>query len=221
MGEEKERPSSPGVSNPALLGSGDATSVLLGLLASVQETLGRERNEAPGLCDELLSQPVSVQLGLVSLDRRFHTWGVCELLLTRSQETLDAPTPAGPADPGHLASLALAASEELDLERHAPALVKDLRAKIWACIGEARRQTGDLPGAEEALRAAGSCLAYGTGDLLVEARLLEFEAAVRAAHGRTGEALALLDQAAARYSEVNEAQLQERVLRTKERVMAE
>lgn len=220
MGEEKERrPSSAAASPPVLLGTGDGTGALLGRLAGAREALDRERQDAPQLCAELLAQPEEVRLGLVSLDRRFHTWGVCELLLARSQEALDQHAP-DPAAPGHLAALALAASEELDLERHAPALIKDLRAKTWACIGESRRQAGDLPGAEEALRAAGSCLAYGTGDLLVEARLLEFEAAVRATQGRTGEALALLDQAAARYSEVHETQLQERVLRRRDQVLA-
>ena len=97
-------------------------------------------------------------------------------------------------------------------------MVGDLKARAWAAAGEARRLQGDLAGAEEALRAAAACLAHGTGDLLVEARLLEFEAAVRRAQGRGGEAAALLKQAAARYRQVGETQLLERVLAEREAV---
>ena len=80
-------------------------------------------------------------------------------------------------------------------------MVEDLKARAWAAAGEARRRQGDLAGAEAAVRAAASRLAHGTGDLLVEARLLEFEAAVRRDQRRGGEAAALLKLAAARYRE--------------------
>ncbi len=46
----------------------------------------------------------------------------------------------------------------------------------------------------------------------MEARLLEFEGALRREQGRTGEAAALLKMAAARYRESGEMQLFERAL---------
>jgi hypothetical protein len=213
MGEDDEgRPASLSVSDPAAPDSGDGTGVLLERLAKIRETLGRERSEAPARVEELLGQPDEARLGLASLSPRFHTWGVCELLLIRSQ----ACEETDPAAAGHLARLCLAASEELAATSHATAVVKDLRAKAWAGVGEACLHAGDRDGASEALRAAATCLAYGTGDLLVEARLLEFEAAVRADQGRKGEAEALLDQAAERYREICEPAYLERVLRRKE-----
>lgn len=222
MGEDdtQQRPACLSVPDPALPESGEGTGTLLERLAQVRTSLHRQRSEAPRLCEELLAQPREVQLGLVSMDPRYHTWGVCELLLARSQEAEPEGTEGTAEDAGHLARLALAASEGLEEQQHAPALVKDLRARSWAGVGEDRRRTGDLAGAEEALRAAGTCLAYGTGDLLVEARLLEFEAAVRADQGRSGEAVALLDQAADRYQEIRETRLLDRVLKKKEEVLA-
>ncbi|HEX2645483.1 MAG TPA: hypothetical protein VHU81_20960 [Thermoanaerobaculia bacterium] len=215
MGENDEgRPASLSVTDPTASEGGEGTGALLERLARVRETLGRERSEAPGRVDELLEQPEEVRLGLASLDPRFHTWGVCELLLLRSQAVGETDRLAA----GHLARLCLAASEGLAAGSHATAVVKDLRAKAWAGVGEACLQTGDREGADEALRAAATCLAYGTGDLLVEARLLEFEAAVRADQGRAGEAEALLDQAAERYREICETADLERVLRRKERL---
>jgi hypothetical protein len=98
-------------------------------------------------------------------------------------------------------------------------VVEDLKARAWAAAGEARRRQGDLAGAEEALRAAAGCLAHGTGDLLVEARLLELEAVLRRAQGRAGEAAALLKLAAARYRESGEVKLLERALAARDELL--
>jgi hypothetical protein len=107
---------------------------------------------------------------------------------------------------GRLAALALTGADLVDRTRHAPPVVEDLKARAWAAAGEACLRQEDLPGAEDALRAAAGCLAQGTGDLLVEARLLEFEALVRRQQGRSGEAAALLKMAAARYREIGESE---------------
>jgi hypothetical protein len=192
-------------------GVGGARALLAGL-SRVWSELDRERAAAPRLMGELLALPLELREKRLRRDPRFHTWGVCELLLAKSLEAEE------PAAAGSLAALALAGTERLDPERHPPPVVSDLRARAWAAFGEARRRQGDLGGAEEALRAAAACLAHGTGDLLVEARLLEFEAAVRRTQGRGGEAAALLKQAAARYRQVGETQLLERVLAEREAI---
>ena len=59
------------------------------------------------------------------------------------------------------------------------------------------------------------------GDLLVEARLLEFEAAVRRDQGLQGEALALLKRASTRYLEAHEFRLLSRVLGKREQLLRE
>jgi hypothetical protein len=191
---------------------GGGARALLASLSRVRSALDRERAAAPRLAGELLALPLERREERLLRDARFHTWGVCELLLAKSLEAGE------PAAAGSLAALALAGTERLDPVLHPPPVVGDLRARAWATLGEARRRQGDLGGAEEALRAAAACLAQGTGDLLVEARLLEFEAAVRRAQGRAGETAALLKQAAARYRQVGETQLLERALAEREAI---
>jgi hypothetical protein len=188
---------------------------LLAALSRARSELDRERAAAPALVAELLAPPPEQRGERLRRDPRFQTWGLAELLLTRSLEAQDAAEAAG------LALLALAGVERLNPERHPAPVTGDLKARIWAAAGEARRRQGDLAGAEEALRAAAACLALGTGDLLVEARLLEFEAAVRRTQGRAGEAAALLKQAAARYRQVGETQHLERVLAERESILKE
>jgi len=202
--------------SPALLlrDDGGGADALLASLSRLRTALDRERAEAPALAAELLALPPEERGERLRRDGRFHTWGVCELLLARS---LEAGTE--PAEAGALATLALAGADRLDRERHAAPVVEDLKARAWAAAGEARRRQGDLAGAEEALRAAAGCLAHGTGDLLVEARLLELEAVLRRGQRRAGEAAALLKLAAARYRESGEVKLLERALAARDEIL--
>jgi len=189
-------------------------------LSRARQSLERERASAPELLAELLAGPSAGQPCRIAVDPRFQTWGIAELLLARSQTLLaasaDDVAPAiHPAEAGRLGHLALAVAGLLR-EHHPVPLVQDLRARAWASVGEASLAAGDLPGAAAALRSAAACLAHGTGDLLVDARLLEFEAAVRAAQGSPGDAIALLKQAAARYRKLNEPCHLARVLARRE-----
>ncbi|HEX7182616.1 MAG TPA: hypothetical protein VF756_12300 [Thermoanaerobaculia bacterium] len=214
----KDDPAGPAGPKPdldALLERLGGTGPLLERLARAQAALDRERADAPGLCSELLALPREQQPERAAGDPRFHTWGLSEELLRRGLETAEAD----PREAARLAELALTASARLDAELHATPLLQDLEARIWACLGDVRLRTGDLPGAEEALREAALRLARGTGDLLVEARLLEFEAAVRKAQARPREAAALLKQAEARYREVNEPEMAARVRRERDQLL--
>ena len=190
---------------------------LLAALERARAALDRERAAAPALAAELLALPAAAALERIGREARFQTWGLCELLLAESAGA--ATVDPGGTEAARLASLALAGAEHLDPARHAAAVVADLKARAWAALGEARRRAADLAGAEEALRAAAACLSRGTGDLLVEARLLEFEAAVRRGQGRQGEAAALLKLAAARYRESGEAEHLQRVLAEREDIL--
>jgi len=193
---------------------------LLAVLKRVRSTLDRERAAAPAFCDELLALPPAAALEGIRREDRFQTWGLCELLLAKSAELISAdPNTMDPARAGHLASLALAGAEKLDPGRHAAAVVADLKARAWAALGEARRLAADPAGAEEALRAGAACLSHGTGDLLVEARLLEFEAAVRRGQRRYKDAAAVLKLAAARYREAGETERLERALAEREDIL--
>lgn len=218
-------PRAPGPAVERDGGGAARAAPLLDRLAEVRSTLARERDAAPSLWLELALLPAGERLARVAGEPRFQTFGLCELLLSQAAAVAAAvavpradppPVPAGEA--GDLAALALAAAERLDGVVHAAPVVADLKARAWAEIGEARRAVGELPAAEEALAAAAACLAHGTGDLLVDARLLEFEAAVRADQGRPREAAALLRQAAARYTQVNEPELAARAAGRREAI---
>lgn len=214
MAEDHRRARAPQAAEPNLSllleEGGEGAGSLLESLDRLRSALDREHAEAPALAAELLALPREAREDRLRQDSRFHTWGLAELLLARGAEAGTDPM-TDPVDAGHLAghlaALALAIADLLDRSRHAPPVVEDLKARIWASAGEARLRQGDLPGAEEALRSAAACLAQGTGDLLVEARLLEFEAQARRSQGRNGEAAALLKMAAARYRETGESEL--------------
>lgn len=193
---------------------GDARS-LLERLARTQAALDRERTEAPVLCARLLALPAGKQEDELRAEPRLQTWGVCEVLLERSL----AATEADAAESGRLAALVLTASALLSEALHVAPVVQDLEARAWALVGESKLQAGDLPGAEQALQEGAARLGHGTGDLLVEARLLEFEAGVRRHQGRTSEAAALLKQAESRYREANEHHLAARTHRKRDQVL--
>ncbi|HEX3552332.1 MAG TPA: hypothetical protein VIA62_03785 [Thermoanaerobaculia bacterium] len=213
MAEDDRSGRGLGIAEPAGPESAPANS-LLAALERLRSALDRERAEAPALGAELLALPAEAALERIDREARFQTWGLCELLLAQSAGAGEA------GEAAHLATLALAGAQRLDPARHAAAVVEDLKARAWAALGEARRRAADLAGAEEALRAAAACLSHGTGDLLVEARLLEFEAAVRRGQGRQGEAAALLKLAAARYRETGEAEHLKRVLAEREGILS-
>jgi hypothetical protein len=205
-----------------------ATCPLLAVLEQVRSALDGERAAAPAFFAELVALPPEVALERIRRESRFQTWGLCELLLATSTELAavdpDAADPVAPdsvvaATAAHFAALALAGAERLDPSRHAVAVVADLKARAWAAVGDARLHAADLAGGEVALRAAATCLSHGTGDLLVEARLLEFEAAVRRGQGRYKEAAAVLKLAAARYRETGEAERLERALAEREEIL--
>jgi hypothetical protein len=181
---------------------------LLEHLARVQALLAREREEAVRLCEELLALPREQQAEAVRSDPRFRTWGICESLLLQSADPQIAP-----AEEERLALLALQAA----------AVVRDLQAWAWGCVSRARLRADVLDGpdgAERALTEAAAHLAHGTGDLLVEARLLEREAMLRQRQGHPREAAALLRQAESRYREIGEDGLADLARSTRERLLA-
>lgn len=188
---------------------------LLELLARAQQRLDHERAGAPALCAELLEVPAGQREERAAADPRFHSWGVCEELLRRCAMLQESD----PATAAHLAALVLSLTPRLGGAHDAP-VVQDLEARAWACAGTARLRQSDVHGAEQALREGALRLARGTGDLLVDARLLEFEAAVRENQGALRAAIGLLRQAESRYREIGESGLAARARATRERLLA-
>ncbi|HXU34148.1 MAG TPA: tetratricopeptide repeat protein [Thermoanaerobaculia bacterium] len=156
-----------------------------------------EAREAEDLLAELDRMPFDEQHCAVRDRDELHTWGLCQLLLSRSRrEALEDPGRA--VDAAELAvQIALQLGPAYDT-----AWVLDLQARAYGCLGNARRVLGELRSAEDAFRLAeGQKALSGTGNLRIEAELLVLKAALRRDQRRFGEALGLIDRAITIYRE--------------------
>jgi hypothetical protein len=183
-------------------------------LYGLREALARERAEAPLLEARLAGFPLHLQAAEVAADPCYRSWGLCERLLERSAACQEAD--AGEAE--RLASLALAVAERLAGSIHPAPVVDDLTARCWVRAGAARRSSGDLATAIEALAAARDRQLAGTGDPLVEAAVLELEAALARDHGRLAESAAGLRRVAGIYLETRQTHLLAPALRDSSRL---
>jgi tetratricopeptide (TPR) repeat protein len=169
-------------------------------LGPVEDLYVKERAEAPCLYTALTQYPIGRRILLVRNCRRFHTWGFCEILLSRSQEQ-------NFQDPSLGESTALLAVEVLDhLEpaAYGSESLEDLRARAWAYVGNSRRVTADLQGAEEAFTFAFSFLRLGTGEPMERALLLDLNASLLTKQHRFSRALSYLRRSVAIFLELGE-----------------
>ena len=165
-----------------------------------------ERAAAPGLVDEILRLPREERAGHVG--HRYRTLAVCELLIERSFEE-------GFEDPPRsveIAELAILLAERLDAEHYGHAVVQDLRARAWAYLGNARRISSDLLGAEQALAHAEALAEEGSADPLEEARLLDLKASLLSDQGWFEKAAETLGVVIDIYEEVRDPHRQGRAL---------
>ncbi|HSN85458.1 MAG TPA: hypothetical protein VL025_01820 [Thermoanaerobaculia bacterium] len=174
-----------------------------------------ERRAAPGLVAELLERPASGRTERVRAERRFQTLAVCELLIEKSFETGFGDSLEAQA----LAWLGLQVAELLDPETYGPSVVRDLAARAWAYLGNARRLAFDLTGAEEALARAEEIAETGSADPLEEARILDFKASLLSDQGRFEQAAELLDIVIDIYGSLKEGHLRGRTLISKGAVL--
>lgn len=159
-----------------------------------------EGRQAGDLWDRLADLPYEVQIRAIDADEEFHTWGLCQLLLQKSREA----TFSDPARGVELANLALRIVRHLG-KAYDPNWVLDLRARCFAYLGNARRVLGELRSADDAFAKAESCLARSSsGNLEVEAEILDLKSSLRRAQRRLDEALELLDQSLSLYREAGE-----------------
>jgi len=177
-------------------------------LQRVQSAYLRERTEAPGLFFELSEHTIEKRPLLVRNCPRFHSWGLCELLLLRSEEQNFHNPHLGES----LALLALEVLERLDVSCYGAAAIEDLRAQAWAYVANSRRLQADLRGAEEAFALAFAALKRGTFQPLVRAELLDIKGSLLRAQRRFDKALSLLHRAASIFLELGEKHQAGRVL---------
>lgn len=160
----------------------------------IDAALARSRAEAPRLLEELLPLEPEERLARLYADRRFVSWGLCELLVRRSCQT----APEQPSEAVHLADLAIHVANRIsDRDLFEERWVYQLRSLAWAALGNALRVQGDLPGAERSYDMADSWWEAGTvgaeDALGYQPVLWDLKASLRIAQRRFPEALKLLD----------------------------
>lgn len=154
-----------------------------------------EGRQAIELFAGLKELPFDEQLGLVTDDESYQTWGLCQLLL---KESLEAAF-ADPARAINFAELGVKVSQTLGTA-YDPNWVLDLRARAHAYLGNAQRALGELRSADAAFREAESLLARSmTGNEIIRAEVLYLKSSLRRAQQRLDDAMELLERALALY----------------------
>jgi tetratricopeptide (TPR) repeat protein len=139
-----------------------------------------------------------------------HGWPLCEALLRKSFDERYR-------DPKKMLSLAYNAArvaEHTSPEKYlpSPGFVMDLRARAFAELGNARRINDQFSEAERDFSRARAFLEEGTGDFLLEARVLDLEASLLSSRGRFEDAISLLGKVHSLYQEAGDDHLVGRAL---------
>ena len=141
-----------------------------------------------------------------------HGWPLCEALLRKSYE-------ARFTDPRRMLGLAESAAgvaKHIKLEKYPwPGFVADLRARAFAELGNAYRVNDRFSEADKAFELAIGFLEEGTGDPLMQARVLDLFASLRSAQRRLDDAIGLLEQVYRLYLEADDRHLAGRALVSK------
>jgi len=169
--------------------------VLQPSFSSLDVDLELSRAAPPALWEKLKSFSSDRRKNLVQTAKRFHSWGLCELLCEESVRLATSDV----AMAVHVAELAVLISSRL--KEHQPAeelWLFQLRAYAWAHLGNSRRVLGELRSSEDAFARSDEWweAAVSMGDVLkYEARILDLTASLRRSQRRLPSALALLDRA--------------------------
>jgi tetratricopeptide (TPR) repeat protein len=158
----------------------------------------RERSEAPALFVQLAGQSAERQNLLVHNSGRFHTWGLFELLVNRSQEQIFGE----PQESERLARLALKISAQLDPLQYGGPQIQDLRARAWGYIANSFRLRFDLRRSREAFEVASFHLRMGTGDSFERAMILNLNASLLKDQRRFDDALRIMRRVALIFREL-------------------
>jgi tetratricopeptide (TPR) repeat protein len=141
-----------------------------------------------------------------------HGWPLCEALLRKSYE-------ARFTDPKRMLSLAESAAgvaKHVKAEKYPwPGFIADLRARACAELGNAYRVNDRFSEADTAFGEATGFLEEGTGDPLLQARVLDLFASLRSAQRRLDDAIELLEQVYRLYLEADDRHLAGRALVSK------
>lgn len=135
-------------------------------------------------------------------------WACCELLIEATRQRHGS----GLAGALEIAQIAVFLAEDLADTDYPWDVLADLRARAWAELGNARRMTADLAGAESALCEALERYERGTHDPLLLARVLDLLGSLFRAERRFADAQFALDGAYQLYLQADERHFAGRVL---------
>jgi tetratricopeptide (TPR) repeat protein len=204
------------LAQPAATGADDFAG-LAAVLGRHRHRLAGEQERAPRLLAEILAHSRARRLALVCGEERFHSLALGETLLERSRQE----APRDPVQAAETAELAVAVADRLDARLWGATLTDLLRARSWACLGEARRLAADLRGAERALAVAEVLLEKSGFDPLDRAELLCLLASLAQDQRRLDDAGRLLDRALAIYRRAGAPQLAAETLHRQTEVLFE
>ncbi len=172
-------------------------------LVEAHDRVLREQQLATVQWAGLEGHPPARRLVMVRNDERLHHWGLFDLLLEKSRESVlaDAETAVG------LAELALAVTERLDPDIYGEERVSDFKTAALSALGDARRLAGDFAGSRLAYSQARINLEIGTGDVLEEASLLGGLVKLLCDLGEYGKAAQTLQRASALYHRMGDSHL--------------
>ncbi|HEV7667088.1 MAG TPA: hypothetical protein VGS22_01070 [Thermoanaerobaculia bacterium] len=163
-------------------------------LWAVAEQLLAESNECRQAQDEAARAPGTMPTASpLSASRGAVATGAAAAGATTA--TLAPPKIVPPSPAAALAAEALLVLDRIDPKIYGASCVEDLYAQCHTALGLAHLAESELAGAEQELAQAYDHLEAGTGDILSRAQMLDFEAALRLAQGRFGEALSAVDRA--------------------------
>jgi tetratricopeptide (TPR) repeat protein len=187
----------------SLVGSWSAASqdydrAFANLPAKLAERSGKvlqERERLGALLERFQSSTTQERKALVVADEDSRVWLFCDWLIESCHDLVytDLTQAIERADS------AISLAERLPEAVYGQALIHDLKARAWACVGETLRVSSDLRSSEEAFAIAESFILEGTGDALEEARILELKSALLGDWRRFTEAHQLLDEVIAIY----------------------
>jgi tetratricopeptide (TPR) repeat protein len=187
-------------------------------VVATESRLAEQRSLGGRLYEELLRCPAERRYLLLANSRRFSNRMLCERLIEGSYEACFED----PRQAIEVAQLAVTAADRLAVgECGGEEILRGLRVRAWAHLGNAFRSHFDLASADRALATAEALLNEGRVPLLEKAKVLSLLASLRNVQQRFGEALQILDRVAAIYKKLGQWNLLGRTLLQKAMVCRE
>lgn len=180
---------------PAGFGEADYEAILDRALGNLGKHLSAHRSEqakADRLYLRLFELPSTRRLLLLSNLRLERAWNLAHLLIEQGHARLREDCQQAVEH----AELATRVSARLSERYYGPSLVTEIRARAWACLGNASRVAGRLGRADQAFHQAHLLLLEGSGEPLEEAFFLDLEASLHATRRRFPRAVQNLGRAA-------------------------